>query len=123
MIRPSFSTRCTRCEPMTRVHRGGSLAEVGHLKSLLEEAGIRCMIKNELLSAALGEIPFLECLPELWVLADEQARHAEALIAESMVTARAEPVGGPAWRCGICGASNEPQFAACWRCGACDAVF
>lgn len=108
---------------MTRVYRGGSLAEVGHLKSLLEQAGIRCVIKNELLGAALGEIPFLECLPELWVLRDEQASDAEALIAESMVGVRAEPARGPAWRCRTCGTSNEPQFAACWRCGAGDAVY
>src|SRR5919109_3666141 len=105
---------------MTLVYRGGSLAEVGHLRSLLEQAGIHCVIKNELLSAALGDIPFLECLPELWVLRDEQVRDAEALIAESMVGTSAEPARGPAWRCRACGASNEPQFAACWSCGAND---
>ena len=104
---------------MTRVFTGVSLAEVGHLKNLLEQAGIVCWIKNEQLVGALGEIPFLECQPELWVVVDEQAADAKALIQDALtptVSANAAP-----WRCRQCGASNEPQFAACWQCGAGDA--
>ena len=41
------------------------------LKELLEGEGIACLLRNEELFAALGEIPFLECLPELWVVDDE----------------------------------------------------
>ena len=104
---------------MTRVFTGGSLAEVGHLKSLLELAGIRCFIKNELLSSGLGDIPFLECQPELWVLDDGRAAEAGTLIRESMVNAP-RLMHGPSWTCRRCGASNEPQFGACWQCGAAD---
>jgi hypothetical protein len=100
---------------MKRVFRGRSLPEVGHLKSLLEQAGIRCLIKNEQLAGALGEIPFLECTPELWVLEDREALGAERIIAESIVGASV-PITGAAWRCRRCGAQNEPQFAACWQC-------
>jgi hypothetical protein len=104
---------------MKRVFRGRSLPEVGHLKSLLEQAGIGCMIKNEQLSGALGDIPFLECQPELWVLADRDADSAGHLIAGSMVGSSA-PVTGAAWRCRRCAAQNEAQFAACWQCGTSD---
>jgi hypothetical protein len=103
---------------MTRVFIGASLTEVGHLKNLLEHAGIACWIKNEQLVGALGEIPFLECQPELWVVVDEQAADAKTVIHEFLaptVSADAAP-----WRCRKCGASNEPQFAACWQCGAGD---
>lgn len=106
---------------MKRVFQGGSLPEVGHLKSLLEQAGIRSLIKNEMLAGGLGDIPFLECMPELWVLDDREARGAERIIAESILGAGV-PIVGAAWRCGRCGGDNEPQFAACWQCGTSDAT-
>ena len=36
-------------------------AQAGLLKELLEKEGVACLIKNEQLFAALGEITFLEC--------------------------------------------------------------
>ena len=101
---------------MKRVARHESLAFLGHLRNLLEQSGIDCMIKNEQLSGGLGEIPFLECQPELWVLRDEQARSAEALLGEIQQAA----ASAPAWTCSACGESNEGQFAACWACGRAD---
>jgi hypothetical protein len=103
---------------MQRVFRGSSLVEVGHLKNLLEHAGVRSMIKNEHLASALGDIPFLECQPELWVIDDAQAARARALIEESF--AAPPDTTQSAWLCGHCGEANEAQFAACWRCGASD---
>lgn len=97
---------------MKRVFSSEWLAEVGHFKNVLEHHGIACVIKNEQLSGALGEIPFLECLPELWVLDDADLARAKRLIEQQR-----EPIAGPAWRCPGCGEQNEGQFAACWRCG------
>jgi len=93
-----------------------SLAFLGHLRNLLEQSGIDCMIKNEQLSGGLGEIPFLECLPELWVLRDEQLLRAQALLAELEHV----PADLPAWQCPACGERNEGQFSACWQCGRAD---
>jgi hypothetical protein len=78
-----------------RLTSNESIAYLGHLKNLLEQSGIGCVIKNEQLSGGLGEIPFLECLPELWVVHDSQLAEA-------------------------CGETNEGQFAACWHCGRVD---
>jgi hypothetical protein len=103
---------------MKRLHSSESLAEVGHFKNVLEQHGIACIIKHEQLSGALGEIPFLECLPELWVLHDADWPRAKRLIEEQR-----EPIPGPAWDCPFCGERNERQFAACWRCGAADAQY
>ena len=101
---------------MKRLVAHESLAYVGHLKNLLEQAGILCLIKNAQLSGGLGEIPFLDCLPELWVLRDEQLEEARAVIQASQTadSSRGE------WRCGQCGEANEGQFGACWKCGAAD---
>ena len=76
---------------MTCVFSSGSLPMVGHLKSLLDQAGILCVIKNEQLSGALGELPFIACEPELWVLHDDQVGAARALIAESIAGESAAP--------------------------------
>ena len=98
---------------MKRIATAESLAEIGHFRNVLEQNGIGCTVKNEQLSGALGEVPFLECLPELWVLRDADADRAERLIAEL----RQEAVGGESWRCSRCKEENEAQFAACWNCG------
>jgi Putative prokaryotic signal transducing protein len=107
---------------MTCVFSSGSLPMVGHLKSLLDQAGILCVIKNEQLSGAMGEIPFIACEPELWVLDDDEVGAAQALIAESMAGHQTAIDRGRSWKCPRCAAPNEAQFAACWRCGAHDAA-
>ena len=101
---------------MKRLVSHESLAHVGHLRNVLEQSGIACVVRNEQLSGGLGEIPFLECLPELWVLRDEDLARAQVLIRDME---NAEARRGP-WRCRRCGESNEGQFAACWQCGAAD---
>jgi Putative prokaryotic signal transducing protein len=92
-----------------------SITEAQHLKNVLEQAGVACVLKNVELSGGLGEIPFLECLPELWIIDEREAARARTLIAE----ASAEHPGH-AWRCAHCGEVNEAQFAACWQCGTVD---
>jgi len=100
-----------------RVFRHDSRAEVGLLRGLLEHAGIVCITKNEQLSGALGEIPFLDCQPELWVVDDADEVRADAIIKAHY---RRSDYHAD-WRCRACGEVNEGQFAACWSCGAADA--
>lgn len=102
---------------MKRVFTSEVLAEAAHLRNLLEQQGIRCTIRNEQLSGALGELSFLDCLPEVWVLDDDDLERALEIVARQ----RRPAASGPAWRCRACGESNEGQFAACWHCGASDA--
>ena len=98
---------------MKRVVSSESLAEIGHYRNVLEQNGVRCLIKNEQLSGALGEVPFLECLPELWVLNDRDLDRAESLLTDL----KRESAGGQDWRCRHCNQENEAQFAVCWSCG------
>jgi hypothetical protein len=79
---------------------------------VLEAQGIPAVVRNEILSSAMGELPPAECQTELWVLASDVAK-AEAVLRE---TRSDKP--GPAWRCPACGEDSEPQFTQCWRCGA-----
>ena len=88
-------------------------AEAGLLKELLEREGVACLIRNEQLFAALGEIPFLECAPELWVVDDEVWPRAKFLLDHWLK--REE--GSASWTCSSCGEVLEGQFGACWQCG------
>lgn len=98
---------------MRRVHSSANLLEAHHAKNLLEACGIRCELRNELLSGALGELPLGSCLPEVWVCDPNEAARAAALLEQGLAAGFA---GGARWQC-LCGEVCEPQFAACWRCG------
>jgi hypothetical protein len=88
-------------------------AEAALLKEFLEREGVACLLRNEQLFAALGEIPFLECLPELWVVDDEVWPRARLLL-DSWFS---EEAPDAPWRCPSCNETLEGQFGACWKCG------
>jgi hypothetical protein len=100
---------------MKRVYRNESLVMITHLKNLLEHAGIGSVVKNDRLMGAMGEIPFLECWPELWVVNDRDEARAAEIIRDTLSSE--QPVGGD-WVCRSCGEKIEGQFAQCWQCGA-----
>ena len=89
--------------------------DVATLKILLQKEDIPCLIRNEHLSMAEGEIPLQECLPELWVLNDGDYSRAYELVE----TWRNSPVVTHSqWLCAGCGETLESQFTSCWKCGA-----
>lgn len=99
---------------MKRVYGSFDLPAVYHARNLLETEGIRCVVRNELLSSAMGELPPAECQIEVWVLRDDDAERAEQL-----VRLGSQPTAGvSAWRCPDCGESADAQFSQCWHCGA-----
>ncbi len=89
-------------------------AQAGLLKELLAREGIVCLIRNEQLFSAMGEIPFLECSPQLWVVDDEVYPRAKLLLDNWL---RDEPDNADPWVCTHCGETLEGQFGACWKCG------
>jgi len=78
----------------------------------LRAAGIGCEVRNTTLSGAMGEIPFLECAPQLWVLDERDEARAIDVLQQLR-----RPVTGTPWRCTGCGEESEPQFGICWKCG------
>lgn len=98
---------------MKKVTSADSLVTVSHYKNLLEAEGIEAFIKNEHLGSILGEMPFQEVWPELWVRKDIDFDRAKQLIDEGILDeSPQEP-----WTCQSCGNENEGQFSACWSCG------
>ena len=98
---------------MRKVYTAESVIEVAHLRNVLESAGIRCFVRNEGLAGVMGEIPYVECWPELWVVRNGDALRARGLIDEAR---QSVPAPGPDWRCERCGELVEGQFDSCWRC-------
>ena len=99
---------------MRKVHTAESIVEIAHLRNVLESEGIACEVRNDRLGSVLGEIPFLECWPQLWV-----RRPGDVLRARGLIDAALCPVAdATAWQCPGCGERIEAQFAQCWRCAA-----
>jgi anaerobic ribonucleoside-triphosphate reductase len=98
---------------MLRVYTGEVLALVEIMKSVLKMHNIESYIKNQYLSAAVGEIPPQESWPQLWV-SDQDFERAKRIIedAESDSMQSQE-----IFICPKCGEEIEGQFAKCWNCG------
>jgi len=98
---------------MKKLIAADSLITINHYKNVLESEGIAAFIRNEHLGSIVGEMPFQEVWPELWVRNDLDYDRALQLID---VTIAEESPSSP-WKCRNCGSDNEGQFAACWSCG------
>ena len=97
---------------MRRLRIDANAMMMSHYRTVLEGAGIACLIKNEHLRGAMGEIPPSECWPELWILDDDDAEEAQALI-DGLVhqASEIEP-----WTCPRCKEIVEPPLTECWNC-------
>ncbi|MBU2678345.1 MAG: DUF2007 domain-containing protein [Gammaproteobacteria bacterium] len=98
---------------MKKLTSADSLITINHYKNLLASEGIRCEIRNEHLGSIMGEMPFVETWPEIWVVNDLDFDRATQLIRSVDDESPTSP-----WRCKKCGEENEGQFAACWNCSA-----
>lgn len=98
-----------------KVYTSPDLPMVGHIKNILESYGIACTIQKQFSSAAAGEIPAIECWPELWVVDQKQFERAQVIVKEALAP---QSQNLTQWECPNCQESIEGQFTACWNCGA-----
>jgi Putative prokaryotic signal transducing protein len=99
---------------MKRLHSAKDPLMIGHLKNVLATFGIKCIARNSDLISAAGELPPVECWPELWVVDDEKFARARAILRKTL--APLQSVKKP-WHCTECGETVEGQFSECWNCG------
>ena len=99
---------------MKRLHSGKDPLMIGHLKNVLATFGIKCVAKNVDLISAAGELPPVECWPELWVVDEEKFGRARSILKKTL--APLHSVKKP-WNCAGCGETIEGQFSECWNCG------
>lgn len=99
---------------MKKVTSDSSPVTIAHYKNLLQSEGISAFVRNEHFASIMGEIPFQEVWPELWIENDLDFDRAKQLIDSAVL---AEESDQAVWICSHCQADNEGQFAACWKCG------
>jgi hypothetical protein len=93
-----------------RLRQAPNIAIAALWVDVLQEAGIAASVQRQFLSSAAGELPPDQCLPEIWILHDEQEDSARALLAELLSLPQRH------WRC-ACGEEVEGGFESCWNCG------
>ncbi len=98
-----------------KVYTSPDLPMVSNIKNILETHGINSIIQKQYSSAAVGEIPVIECWPELWILDPAQLERAKEIVSGA-INPDTELL--PPWECKACHETIEGQFTACWNCGA-----
>jgi hypothetical protein len=99
---------------MKRIHSAKDPLMIGHLKNVMATFGIKCVAKKLDLISAAGELPPIECWPELWVVDDDKVVKAKRILKKTLA-----PLASVkrSWTCNGCGENIEGQFSECWNCG------
>lgn len=98
---------------MIKVYENFDFSRVGQMQSLLESHGIGTFIRNQYGSSVMGEVPFVEVVPQLYVLRERDVERAIELL---QLDLPADREAGD-WICPECGIDLEAQFSRCWKCG------
>lgn len=99
---------------MKRIYSAKDPLMIGHLKNVMATFGIHCVARNLDLISGAGELPPIECWPELWVVDDAKVAKARGILKRTL--APLASVKKP-WICRGCGETLEGQFSECWNCG------
>ena len=98
---------------MILVFEDFDFSRVGQMQSLLESHGIKTFIRNQFGSSVMGEVPFVEVVPQLFVLEHKDVQRAKGLLQSALAGTDADG----SWACRECGADVESNFSHCWQCG------
>ena len=97
---------------MKRVYTADNIADAGLVRSFLEQHDIPATLRNEHTSAVIGDLPFVNSYPELWVADDLCGRAAELLLE----LRQSNNNNTEQWLCAKCQESNPGNFEICWQC-------
>jgi hypothetical protein len=99
---------------MRRLYSAATLPDAHLVRGLLAQAGIEARVFNENAQGGMGEIPFTQAWPEVWVVDDADFERAGEIVRQFERPA----ASGPARACGQCSEENPANFQVCWHCGA-----
>jgi len=99
---------------MIKVFEDFDITLVGHYQSVLEANDIATFLKNQFGTSGAGELPFVEVVPQLWVLNESDEAQAKALLKDLQNDSSGELA--TAWVCSKCNTPQEPAFTHCWKC-------
>ena len=98
---------------MLKIYSAQTLPDAHLVRGLLAQAGIDARVFNENAQSVMGEIPFHQAWPEVWIMDEGDAKQALDLIRQIE-----QPQGrsSPAF-CPHCHEENPANFQTCWNCG------
>jgi len=99
---------------MIKVFEDFDITLVGHYQSILESNDIATFLKNQFGTSGAGELPFVEVIPQLFILNEADAGRAKALIKELHDPENAKQAQD--WDCPACNTHQEAVFTHCWKC-------
>jgi hypothetical protein len=98
---------------MIRIYQAADLPEAHLVAGLLRHAGIAARVLKENAQGGLGDIPFGEAYPEVWIEHPADFDRANAVIDEF----ESPPIDSGSVICLACGEENPGNFELCWKCG------
>ncbi|GAB2993688.1 putative signal transducing protein [Psychrosphaera aestuarii] len=98
---------------MKKVYQCSNTLELQPFIETLKRLDIKHLIKNEYISGAIGELPFTEAWPQIWVLNDNDVAEAKAACRATETDINSDK---PDWDCSHCGETNHASFEFCWQC-------
>lgn len=101
---------------MRKIYTAANLIEAKTLARILDQQGLLNFVKNENLQVGLGELPFVEVWPEVWLVSEEDWKDADEILQQFL---RQEKLSD--WKCTWCSETNPGAFELCWSCGAFEA--
>ena len=98
---------------MKKLYRAANLPDAHILRGLLAQAGIQAHVFNENAQGGLGQLPFTEAWPEVWVSEDRDLGRAREIVQAF----ECSPEVIESVRCPACTEENPTSFQLCWSCG------
>ena len=96
---------------MRRLTTAPNLALATLWADMLTQGGIHSSVQRAYASSIAGEVPPDQCLPEVWVMDDDQLEPARRLL-DQLRHAQHR-----CWTCPACQEQVDGPFEQCWRCG------
>ena len=98
---------------MKRLYQAGDLSEAYLIADLLRQDAVEVRIMNEHARGGMGDLPFAETYPELWLVRERDWTHAQQILEAFHNARHAVPV-----KCPTCREENPGNFETCWQCNA-----
>ena len=95
---------------MKRVYQAGTLLEAQLVADTLASLGITNHILNAYAVGAMGELPYSQTSPEVWIEEPAQESRACEVVATLGAPLQADKV------CPHCNELNPGNFLSCWQC-------
>ena len=97
---------------MIKIYTAPTLPDAHLVLGLLTQAGIDARVFNENAQSVMGEIPFHQAWPQVWIMDEGDAKQARELIDQ---IERSQVPSGAVF-CPHCQEENPANFRTCWNC-------